>query len=60
MIKRLIELNKHLEKNKKDKHSKKSFETASARIRKMIKYYKSIGKLPEDWKFKLEEAEKLI
>lgn len=60
IIKRLIQLKKHLEKNKKDKHSKKSFETASARIRIMIKYYKKIGKLPEDWKFKLEEAEKLI
>ena len=53
MIKRLIQLNKHLEKNKKDKHSKKAFETASARIRIMIKYYKEIGKLPEDWKCRI-------
>lgn len=60
LIKRIIQLNKHLEKNKKDKISKKSFETANAKLRKMIKYYKRKGELPQEWKFKLEEAEKLV
>jgi len=60
IIKKVIQLKKHLDKNKKDKHSKKSLETATARIMKLTKYYKRKGELDKDWKYKPEEAEKLV
>lgn len=60
IIKKIINLRKHLEKNKKDKKARQALEIANSRIRKKIKYYKKKGKLPQDWKFKIDEAEKLV
>lgn len=60
MINTIIVLKKHMDKNKKDKHSKKSFENINSKLRKMVKYYVKVGRLPKGWTFNLEEAEKLV
>lgn len=59
-IKKVISIKKHIEKNNKDTSSKKSLQTANAKLRKLIKYYKRNNEIPSEWKYKPEEAEKLI
>ncbi len=60
LILRAINLRKHLQKNKKDKHSTRGLQIVESRIRSLARYYISKGKLPKDWKYVPERAEFLI
>lgn len=53
LLKRAIQCKKHLDKNKKDIHSKRGLQLIEAKIRRLAKYYKSTGKLPENWSYTL-------
>lgn len=59
-IKKIIAIKKHIDKNNKDNITKKTFQNANSKLQKIIKYYKKENKLPEGWKYKPEEAEKLV
>jgi small subunit ribosomal protein S15 len=50
-LKRAARLHVHLEKNRKDKNNMKALQAVEAKIRRLAKYYKSKGVLPEDWKY---------
>lgn len=50
-LKRSVKLREHLEKNKKDMHSKRGLELLESNIRRLVKYYIRKRKLPEDWKY---------
>lgn len=54
LIKKAIQLKKHLIIHKKDMHSKRGLQLITSKINRLMKYYKSTGKLPEDWKLNLE------
>ena len=56
----VLDLNKHLLKNKKDVHNKRSLNNMISKIRRLEKYYHREGVLPEDWKFSISRAEMLI
>jgi small subunit ribosomal protein S15 len=56
----VLDLNKHLLKNKKDVHNKRSLNNKISKIRRLEKYYHREGVLPEDWKFSISRAEMLI
>ena len=56
MIKKLIALNKHQEKNKQDKTAKRGLQLTNSSIRRLIKYYKKTGKLDQNWKFEVEKV----
>jgi len=60
MILNVLDLNKHLLKNKKDVHNKRSLNNMISKIRRLEKYYHREGVLPEDWKFSISRAEMLI
>ncbi len=45
-------LKAHLKQNKKDRKNKHALENVEAKIYRLSKYYKRMGKLPEDWKYK--------
>lgn len=60
LIKKAVKLRKHLEENKKDLHNKRSLQLTESKIRRLGKYYVSEKKLPEDWKYKPQEAELLV
>jgi small subunit ribosomal protein S15 len=60
IILNVLELNKHLLKNKKDVHNKRSLNNMISKIRRLEKYYHREGVLPEDWKFSISRAEMLI
>jgi len=60
IILNVLDLNKHLLKNKKDVHNKRSLNNMISNIRRLEKYYHREGVLPEDWKFSIQRAEMLI
>ncbi len=60
LIKKAVNLRKHLNQNKKDFHNKRSLQLTESKIRRMGKYYIKEKKLPEKWKYKPKEAELLL
>lgn len=60
LITRALGLKKHLDLNPKDVHNKRSLQLIESKIRRLVKYYKNTGKLPEDWIYDLKTAEILI
>lgn len=60
LIVKVLELKKHLDKNPKDVHNRRSFNNMVSKIRRLEKYYRREGVLPADWKYSLERAEMLI
>ncbi len=60
IIVNVLELNKHLIKNPKDVHNKRSLNNKISKIRRLEKYYRREGVLPADWKCSIQRAEMLI
>lgn len=60
LIVKVLELKKHLDRNPKDLHNKRSLNNMVSKIRRLQKYYHREGVLPEDWKYSIENAEMLI
>ena len=51
LIKRAINLRKHLSKNPKDLHSKRGLQLIESRIKRLVRYYKRKGRLPPDRRY---------
>lgn len=51
LIKKNIEVRKHLEKNHKDEAAKRGLGLTESKIKRLVKFYKATGKLPEEWKY---------
>lgn len=60
LIKRAVNLRRHLEEHPKDLHSKRGLQEIESKIRRLEKYYKRVGKLPLDWKYDPEKAKLLV
>ncbi len=60
VIKKGIQVIKHLEANKKDMTAKRGLQLAESKIRRLAKYYKSTGKLPKDWQYNRGNIKMLI
>lgn len=60
LLKRVVLLKGHLGRNKQDKRSQKGLENLESKIRRLGKYYSRVGKLPEGWKYKPEEAKLIV
>lgn len=60
LIKKQIQLMKHVEKNRQDQPARRGIILTEAKIRRLSKYYKREGKLPQEWKFTKEQAELLV
>ena len=60
LIVKVLDLTKHLDKNKNDAHNKRSLNNMVSKIRRLEKYYRREGVLPQDWKYSTEKAEMLI
>ncbi|MEM4347304.1 MAG: 30S ribosomal protein S15 [Candidatus Altiarchaeota archaeon] len=56
LIKKAVNLRKHLEKNKKDIHNRRSLQLIESKIHRLVKYYKREGKLPGDWVYEPEKV----
>lgn len=60
LMKRTVQLSKHLETNPKDLHNKRGLTLIESRIRRLAKYYKREGLIPKDWEYSLEAAKLLV
>ena len=53
-------LRKHLAENKNDLHNKRQLQLTESKVRRLVKYYVSSGRLPAGWSYKPETAEILL
>ena len=51
LIRKMVEVKTHFEKNKQDMTAKRGLQLTQAKIMRLIKYYKKSKRLPVDWKF---------
>ena len=56
LIKKAVNLRKHMDKNKKDYTSYRGLELTESKIRRLAKFYKAKKALSEDWKWDPEKA----
>ena len=57
LLKRVTNLDQYLKQNPRDIHNKRNLQLIEAKIRRLERYYKDKGLLPETWKYSLERAE---
>ena len=56
LIKKSAKLHRHLEENKKDETAGRGLLLTESKIKRLIKYYKRIGKLSSEWKYDPKKA----
>ncbi|MFX1535740.1 MAG: 30S ribosomal protein S15 [Promethearchaeota archaeon] len=56
LIRRAVNLRRHMEDNKKDLHSRRGLQLIESKIRRLAKYYIRTKKLPSDWKYDPQQA----
>jgi small subunit ribosomal protein S15 len=60
LMKKAVNLRKHLDKNQRDLHNQRSLDLTESKIKRLQKYYKKKGVLPEKWFYNPEEAALLV
>ncbi|WP_400208508.1 30S ribosomal protein S15 [Candidatus Methanomassiliicoccus intestinalis] len=60
LMRTAINLQNHLNANKKDVANKRGMQITESKIRRLVKYYKRNGVLPADWQYSIANAELLI
>jgi len=56
LIRRSVQIRKHMEANNKDQTAKRGLQLTESKIKRLTKYYKKTGKLSSDWKYDPERA----
>lgn len=56
LIKTALKLKKHIDQNKKDLKTKRNLSLTESKIRRLMKYYHREQRLPEGWKYSLDQA----
>ena len=52
MVKKAVGLQRHLRENRGDKRNVRSLELIEAKVHRLSVYYKRIGRIPGNWKYK--------
>lgn len=60
LVRKAMNLRKHLEENRKDLHSKRGLQLIESKIRRLVKYYKKKGVFPTNWKYDPKTAGLLL
>jgi small subunit ribosomal protein S13e len=60
LIKKAVQVRKHLEINRKDKDSKFRLILIESRIHRLARYYRTTRKLPSNWKYESSTASTLV
>ncbi|HQT44365.1 MAG TPA: 30S ribosomal protein S15 [Candidatus Micrarchaeota archaeon] len=60
LIKRAMSVRRHLAANKSDKHNTVKLSHIEAKINRLVKYYRKVGKLPSDWTYDPVKAALLV
>ncbi len=56
LMRRAVELSGHIRSHKKDLHNLRGLQLIESRIRRLVKYYKREGVIPETWNYSLDTA----
>jgi len=56
LMRRAVKLSGHIKTNKKDNHNIRGMHLIESKIRRLVKYYKREGVLPEGWNYSLSTA----
>ena len=59
LIRRETMIHKHLEANKKDMTALRGLQLTESKIKRLVKYYKTTGRLPSTWKYDREQTKLL-
>ena len=57
LMKRAVQLQAHLKANPSDLSNKRALELIESKIRRLSKYYKREGVIPDDWEYSIKLAE---
>ena len=60
LMRRALHIRRHLKNNAKDVHNKRALQLIESKIRRMVRYYHSSGRLAKGWEYKPEIAEMLV
>jgi len=60
LMRRAISLNVHVRDNRGDVANERGLQLIESKIRRLERYYKDNGVLPEDWKYSLKTAELML
>lgn len=60
LMRRAVNVRKHLSEHPKDENVKKGLQEIESKIRRLVRYYKRIGRLPPDWQYDPETAKLLV
>jgi len=60
LMKKAVKLHNHLQNHPKDLGNRRGLQLVEAKIRRLVKYYKRVGKLPPKWHYSIKEAELLV
>ena len=60
LIKKAVQVRKHLERNRKDKDSKFRLILIESRIHRLARYYRTTRKLPPNWKYESATASTMV
>jgi small subunit ribosomal protein S15 len=56
LMRRAVEINKHVTANRKDLHNARGMHLVESKIRRLTKYYKREGIIPETWFYSMSSA----
>lgn len=60
LVKKAVQVRKHLERNRKDKDSKFRLILVESRVHRLARYYKAAKKLPPSWRYDSATASTLL
>ncbi|TAJ43483.1 30S ribosomal protein S15 [Methanofollis fontis] len=60
LIAKALGMRKHLAENRNDIHNKRQLQLTESKVRRLVKYYRSNGRLEKSWTYKPETAEILL
>lgn len=60
LMRRAINVNLHMQENKKDMANNRNLQLIESKIRRLVKYYKREDVLPMTWEYSLKNAELLL
>ena len=60
LMRRAISLNVHVRENRGDVSNRRGLQLIESKIRRLERYYKDNGVLPQDWKYSLKTAELML
>lgn len=60
LLKKAVNLQSHMAKNKKDYTSKRGLELTESKIRRLVKFHTRNKTLPAGWKYNIEQAKLLV